>query len=556
VKFLPSLLLLFCLSVPLASQEAPLRETVALDAKEWPADWRMHVEFSTSLGGRLEWPSGFSLELLGKNHDVAMEFPENKPPVLRVWTDGKLAKGPEEVAGLAQSVARDYPEANLDWGTDFTAYARFTTKDGGTLLAKCAPEGKWSADAKALYIKEGKLIYDIGWLGALGGGSKVDDGKEHTVVLTVDGGKATLWLDGKEVGSKEDFSKPDVKGHVMKIGRASPDFGGDFKGDLGDVRFWKRAMDQKEVATLFQEGVKGANTPDFQVQPLAGGRPVVKAAEGGNVVTGWVQALERTDHSELVASWNADSLAEGKVIYEQLCMVCHGTLDKPGSLPTALRFSEGVYKNGSDPYAQYLTLTKGFGQMVPQPQYTTKQKYAVIQYIRETFLKEKNPGQYVEVTPGYLQRLPKGKTLAEEEKVDRTPPPYEQMEMGPALFWTLQIEKNNVARKGIAIRLDEGPGGVTKGKAWMIYDHDTMRLAAATTGGFVDWKGIAFDGSHGTHTSLSGERHVVLPPGPGWASPDNSWDEVARKGAMISPLVLCPPIGCNTRGCTFMVARP
>jgi hypothetical protein len=30
----------------------------------------------------------------------------------------------------------------------------------------------------------------------------------------------------------------------------------------------------------------------------------------------------------------------------------------------------------------------------------------------------------------------------------------------------------------------------------MVYDHDTMRVAAASTGAFVDWKGIAFDGSH------------------------------------------------------------
>jgi hypothetical protein len=54
----------------------------------------------------------------------------------------------------------------------------------------------------------------------------------------------------------------------------------------------------------------------------------------------------------------------------------------------------------------------------------------------------------------------------------------------------------------------------------MVYDHDTMRVATATTGDFVDWKGIAFDGSHGTHTSLAGERHFVNPAGPGWSLGD------------------------------------
>ena len=107
-------------------------------------------------------------------------------------------------------------------------------------------------------------------------------------------------------------------------------------------------------------------------------------------------------------------------------------------------------------------------------------------------------------------------------------PPYQRMDFGPALFWTYQVAPGNIAQKGIAIRLDDGPGGVSKGRAWMIYDHDTMRVAAATTGEFVDWKGIAFDGSHGTHTSLSGERHFVNPVGSGWASPDGKWDDDAR----------------------------
>lgn len=107
-------------------------------------------------------------------------------------------------------------------------------------------------------------------------------------------------------------------------------------------------------------------------------------------------------------------------------------------------------------------------------------------------------------------------------------PPYQRMDFGPVLFWTLQVAPGNIAQKAIAIRLDDGPGGVSKGRAWMVYDHDTMRVAAAKTGDFVDWKGIAFDGSHGTHTSLIGERHFVNPVGPGWASPQGKWDDDAR----------------------------
>ena len=117
--------------------------------------------------------------------------------------------------------------------------------------------------------------------------------------------------------------------------------------------------------------------------------------------------------------------------------------------------------------------------------------------------------------------------------------PYRRMDFGPALFWTYQVAPGNIAQKGIAVRLDDGPGGVSKGRAWMVYDHDTMRVAAATTGDFVDWKGIAFDGSHGTHTSLSGERHFVNPVGPGWASPEGRWEDdrlVGRDKKRYGPL--------------------
>jgi len=108
--------------------------------------------------------------------------------------------------------------------------------------------------------------------------------------------------------------------------------------------------------------------------------------------------------------------------------------------------------------------------------------------------------------------------------------PYQRMDFGPTLFWTYQVAPDNLAQKGLAVRLDEGAGGVSKGRAWMVYDHDTLRVATATTGDFVDWKGIGFDGSHGTHTSLTGERQFTNPVGPGWASPEGSWADPRPAG--------------------------
>ena len=518
---------------------APPRDTLPPDATELPRDFRLHVEFSTPVGGSVQLGGAVAVPLGGTVHDVALEHPAEGAPVLRVWTEGKLTRGPEEVPGPATAGQKDFPDSGIRLDQDFSAVARFEARGDGTLFSKCAPQGKWSPDAKALFLRGGRLVYDIGWLGEMSGGGKVDDGKPHTVVLLSRGGTAQLWLDGRKVAEKKRFARPDPAGHVLKVGRASPDFAGDFKqGSIAEVRIWARALPDDEVAGLFRDGGAGANTPDFAHQS-AGATGKTGLQIEGNVLDAWVQPLERTDHAEVVAGWNDATLAEGKQIYDTLCVVCHGTLTQPGSLPTALRFAEGPFKNGADPYSMYHTLTKGFGQMVAQPQYTTAQKYAVIHYIRETFLRTHNPSQYVPVTPALLTTLPKGRARAEAEVVDRSLPPYQRMDFGPSLFWTYEVAPGNIAQKGLAIRLDEGPGGVSKGRAWMVYDHDTLRVAAATTGAFVNWKGIAFDGSHGTHTGLAGERHFVNPLGPGWASPTGAWDDprpLGKNGKPYGPL--------------------
>ncbi len=510
-------LLLACSLVTTVLAEIP-RGTLPLDAPEWPANYRLHL----SGGSRVDFGGKLSLDLKAEDspHDIAVEHPAEGAPLLRVWSAGKLVRGPEAVPALKHSNALDFPDAALDFGGDFTARVSFEAAGDGTLFSICSPDGKWSPGSKALFLRGGKLVYDIGWLGEIGGGPKVNHGKAHTAVLVVRSGTARLLLDGKVIAEQEGFTRPDEKTHRFKVGRATADFGGDFTdGKIGSVRVWKRALPDAEIALLFKDGGAGANTPDLNHTPSGGSKPVVK---GGS---GWVQALERSDHAEIVGNWNKATLAEGEKIYKTLCVVCHGTKEEPGSLPTALRFADGPFKNGADPHSMYLTLTQGYGQMVAQPQYTTAQKYAVIHYIREAFLKPHNPSQYTKLD---IASLPRGLASAEEEKADTSLPPYQRMELGNTLSWTLQVEPGNIAQKAITIRLDDGPGGVTKGRAWMVYDHDTMRLAAATTGSFVDWKGIAFDGSHGTHTSLTGEKHLVHPPGPGWASPEGKWEDDQR----------------------------
>jgi hypothetical protein len=96
------------------------------------------------------------------------------------------------------------------------------------------------------------------------------------------------------------------------------------------------------------------------------------------------------------------------------------------------------------------------------------------------------------------------------------------MDYGPSLSATYEVgsKGGNFAYKGVAVRLDAGPGGVSRGRHWSVFDHDTMRLAASWTGdGFIDWDGINFNGKHGVHPHLAGLVELANPAGPGWSDP-------------------------------------
>ena len=227
------------------------------------------------------------------------------------------------------------------------------------------------------------------------------------------------------------------------------------------------------------------------------------------------------DHAGLIAAFDTKSLERGQKIYDRVCANCHGTKERAGSLPTSLRFGTGVFKNGSDPYRMYQTLTRGFGQMAPQTWMVPAQKYDVVHFIREAYLKDANPTQYSRVDREYLGSLPKGKRKG---PAPRAIEPWVAMDYGPSLMATLEVGDDgaNIAYKGIAVRVDPGPGGVSRGRAWTLFEHDTLRLAASWIGNrFIDWEGINFNGKHQVHPRVVGDIQVANPSGPGWADPES-----------------------------------
>ncbi|MCE9561394.1 MAG: c-type cytochrome [Planctomycetes bacterium] len=289
---------------------------------------------------------------------------------------------------------------------------------------------------------------------------------------------------------------------------------------------------EKRVAnttSLMPEGLANLLSDRQQFLDLA--KYLIEVAEGGParakelrpaVTVLVIPEYEKDiDHAGLIRTWDDKALRRGEAIYTRVCANCHGTKDQPGSLPTSPKFAAHVFKNGSDPYSLYQTLTRGYGMMAPQTWMVPRQKYDLIHYLRETYLKPHNPTQFAKVDDTYLGKLPAGKKN-EFGPIAVNVEPWVTMDYGPSLMNTYEVggPGPNIAYKAIAVRLDSGSGGVSRGKRWAMFDHDTMRFVAAWSGdGFIDWKGIHFNGQHQVHPKLIGEVHLANPVGPGWAEP-------------------------------------
>ena len=248
------------------------------------------------------------------------------------------------------------------------------------------------------------------------------------------------------------------------------------------------------------------------------------------------------DHKGLLTALDDrqdESIRTGEHIYNNVCFNCHGNPETPGSIPNAFKFWEDEFKVGKDPYSIYQTLTRGYGSMPPQVNLTPVEKYDIINYLRATFIQEKNPGQFFEIDSTYLASLPTGTTSGPAPKEFK---PWAEMDYGNFLINTYELAglnapererssgpsplpdenlvKANFAYKGIAVRLDQGTGGVAAGKAWMMFDHDLMRVAGAWTGeGFIDWEAILFNGKHNISPRTVGDLHFSNPVAPAWANP-------------------------------------
>ena len=164
--------------------------------------------------------------------EVVCEHAIGQSARVRVWHEGKLVSEEDlensapvgQVAGAAVVANAADSKGTFRFDRDFTVMVKFNTRGNGPLVAKAPAAGKWVENGKMLFLREGKLAYDVGWLGDIEGSKRVNDGKDHVVVLQMDGKTARLFVDGGLEAANREFKRPDVDSHVFKIGAGSADF--------------------------------------------------------------------------------------------------------------------------------------------------------------------------------------------------------------------------------------------------------------------------------------------------------------------------------------------
>ena len=281
-------------------------------------------------------------------------------------------------------------------------------------------------------------------------------GFETVTVLTVDG-QVVSGLIAEETGDKLVLKQMANPGHPTLIP----------KKEIEEVAVVKKSM--------MPEGLVDTLSSDRDLFDLA--RYVLEVARGSSARA---EALRPTpaellvvddtadlDHAGILRSLGERDLRSGKEIFLSQCKGCHGPDGNTPTLPTARAFGKEPMKYGADPYKMLLTLTRGAGLMPPMQQLSPKERYQVIHYIRESFMKPSNR-DYREADEAYLTSLPKGSSDGKDvvSKVQR--------DFGPVLGSQIGSQVNNALTFRFA-------NDVT-----VAYDLHRMRLVGAWTGGFLD----------------------------------------------------------------------
>ena len=167
---------------------------------------------------------------------------------------------------------------NLSGEVPFSLTARISTsKERGTIAAKCFSDGLWknggsAGQGKMLFLRNGVVCFDIGWVGCVTGRTHVSDGKVHLVGVKFEDGRYKVLVDGR-VDGEGLHAVPDNSETAINIGTrighhvASDDMAPDFSGDLTNVEYRGPAEIEDEEVSVASEANRGEDCePDLDAR--------------------------------------------------------------------------------------------------------------------------------------------------------------------------------------------------------------------------------------------------------------------------------------------------
>lgn len=159
--------------------------------------------------------------------------------------------------------------------SDGTVAAWIQTTSDGTVFSRGPRRGEWAPDGLALFVRDGRLTVDVGWVGALAGGPVIADGAWHHVALSwrADGGEARLFVDGERVARGDlELRGEDLRGFASRFGWTNIDFPETprFSGYMDGLMLLGAAVEDGRIAELAAVGAEPIVAATL-VRPLEGG---------------------------------------------------------------------------------------------------------------------------------------------------------------------------------------------------------------------------------------------------------------------------------------------
>jgi hypothetical protein len=198
---------------------------------------------------------------------------------------------------LSAADAADVPPRLPDMGRGpFTVACWVRTSGDGTIISRAPLEGPWAPQGKTLFVRGGKLCFDIGWVGVVTSRSDVADGAWHHVAVAGTGTHFILFVDGSADAAADLAAGPDNPGHALKVGYTSPDFPGPgLTGEVDELYVFRGALSAERIRALADAR---APAPALEVaahwafeddaRDSSPGRRDALASEGATYVAGMV----------------------------------------------------------------------------------------------------------------------------------------------------------------------------------------------------------------------------------------------------------------------------